>query len=132
MQADSAVCVEGPPVMPILKTRVENPQNGTLNEIDTIEYRGRPWLVVGGWRGPDDKGHFRPAGLIRPVNAEFQAGGWRGSWADYFLKVLISAAVIDGSEPAPPEQFEIVESPDLKVELPSLRGPHWSAGRRPR
>jgi hypothetical protein len=118
--------------MPILKTCVKDRGNGNLNHVDTVEFQGRPWLVAGGWLPADDKGFFRPVRLIRPIDAEFQAGGWDGKkWCDYILRQPIGADVLDGADPVPASQFEIIRSPDLSVEPILLYGQGRDSRRKP-
>jgi hypothetical protein len=104
--------------MRIMKTLVGDPRIGDPQPVDTVEYEGRPWLVAGGFIPSTEEGFLRPARLIRPVGAQFGAGGQsRGRWADYVLPLGISPAIIDGSEPPPPQEFEVVDLPELSLRI---------------
>ena len=118
--------------MPILKTRVQDSENGGLSCRDTVEYECRPWLVAGGWLTAENNGFLRPARLFRPVDAEFQAGGWDGKqWCDYILRQPLRADVFDGADPVPASQFEIIRSPELSVEPILLYGQGRGSPRKP-
>jgi hypothetical protein len=107
--------------MPIRRTEVRDAETGNYARVVTIVHEGRPWLVAGGWVPTEDRKSWRPAKLIRPLRGAFKAGGNRpGGWADYVLSDPIPSAIIEGVQAPPREFFEVLNSPDIKVDTVSL------------
>jgi hypothetical protein len=92
--------------MKIYKTVIQQSDDGSLIECDTIEYNGKLWLVPA-WNIEPDKGTERPARLIGLQGLPLQKRGpdRRG---DYLLLTPLSKAILAGVERL---GFDVIEAP---------------------
>lgn len=100
--------------MPLRQTLVGDSTGNGLYHADTVEYQGEPWLVSGGWLPAEQGGWMRPVRIVRPIGVAFQPGG---AWADFVLQAPVPIGVLEGSEPVPDGQYEVVQWPDVLIEM---------------
>src|ERR1700751_777486 len=94
----------GSAAMKIYKTIIQRWDDGATFECDTIEYRGKLWLVPD-WNREPDKGIERPARLIGLHGLPLQERGpdRRG---DYGLSIPVSKATLAGAKG---RGFDVIE-----------------------
>ena len=91
--------------MKIYKTVIQQ-SDGSISECDTIEYKGKLWLVPA-WNKEPDKGIERPARLIglQGLPLQKREADRRG---DYLLSIPLSKAILTGEERL---GFDVIEAP---------------------
>jgi hypothetical protein len=84
--------------------------DGSIWQIDVIDYQGEPWLVPM-WLQNKDEGWMKPARIIRMRGHRYQE---ESEEFGYVLNEPLPKAVLEGRQPKG-GSFEVIEQPDIRI-----------------
>lgn len=98
----------------VFTTLVSIDDSNELNHCDTIEWKGKKWLVPK-WLVAPTEGWKKPERIICLDNLKHQKIG-AGFGADYLLNDPLPRSVVEGRGPSPAEgSYDVIEAPDITL-----------------